>query len=110
MSGEENRPGDDSVIGGDDPRTVGDEEVGDDAGEGAQNLLDGLVSGFFDIVDVVFDILDVLTISLSDIEDIYKESAQTSQLAGQFLEELQPLDEATGYSVDALEEFIITPL
>jgi len=110
MSGEENEAGDDSVIGGDDPRTVGGEEVGDDAGEGAQNLVDGLVSGFFDIVDVAFDLLDAATISLSDIEDIDKEDAQTSQLAGQFLEELQPLDEATGYSVDALEEFIITPL
>jgi hypothetical protein len=83
-----------------------DESTDSDSG----NLVDGLVSGFFDIVDVAFDILDVVTVSLTDLEEINKEDAQTSQLAGQFLEELQPLDEATGYSVDALEEFIITPL
>jgi hypothetical protein len=83
-----------------------DESTDSDSG----NVVDGLVSGFFDIVDVVFDILDAVTVSLTDLQDIDKEDAQTSQLAGQFLEELQPLDEATGYSVDALEEFIITPL
>ena len=44
--------------------------VGDDAGEGAQNLLDGIAAGFFDIVDGLVDFVDAILFTPADALEI----------------------------------------
>jgi len=93
MSGEENRAGDDSVIGGDDPTTVGDEEVGDDTPESAQNLLDALVSALLIPVDIAVEGFRAITLDPVDVLDIFRTGGDIGGVLGQTLEEVTPADE-----------------
>jgi hypothetical protein len=110
MSGEENRAGDDSVIGGDDPTTVGDEEVGDDTPESAQNLLDALVSALLIPVDIAVEGFRAITLDPVDVLDIFRTGGDIGGVLGQTLEEVTPADEAAGVVVDTAEELVISPL
>jgi len=75
-----------------------------------QEAVDGIISGFFDIVDFFDTRADETVRNVSEIIDIIAADLNPSQLIGGLLEELQPIDEGAGFAVDVLEEFIITPL
>jgi hypothetical protein len=84
--------------------------VGDDAGEGAQNLIDGIAAGFFDIVDGLVDFVDAILFTPADALEIAASGGDLGGVLGQVLEESQPADEGAAAIVDTAEELVVAPL
>lgn len=89
------------------PDTPDDDESTD---TGSGNLVDGLVSGFFDIVDGLASFVDAILFTPEDALEIADSGGDLGGVLGQVLEESQPADEIAAVIVDTAEELVVAPL
>jgi hypothetical protein len=110
MSGSDNEAGDDGIIGGGEPPSPADEEVGDDRPEGAQNLLDAVVGAFATAVDAIAEFAARIIFNPDNLAVTLAQETDYGTQIGQAIEGATPADEASAILVDTAEELILTPI